>query len=290
MTAAGVGAGAAPDPAPAPVEGDRLSRWWGRRLEGLQAMRARAVLRGLLLGQLALAGALVWTDIAGRAPFASGEPIAPATMAPPDPGDQTRPYDPTRVPVRPDLATRPRAPLPAQADGLEFSTVQVPGAGPALYLRGAIRPGDDARFERHLDGLTDPPARIALHSPGGAVDAALRIGRSIRARGMDAHVLADDACISACPFLLAGGVARSVHRDAWIGLHQVAFVDTLTLSAADAARRIQMLKADVYDYWAEMDVDPAIEAIAMRVPPESAYFLVPEEMTTLRIATTIAED
>jgi hypothetical protein len=272
-----------------PAESGRLSRWSAQQMERLKATQARAVLRAMLLAQLGLAVAIVWTDIAARDPFTSTAPIAPAPMAPPDAGDQTRPYDPTRIPVRPG-ADRPRAPLPAQSEGLEFSTIEVPGHGSALYLRGAIRPGDDARFERHLDGLTEPPARIALHSPGGAVDAALRLGRTIRDRGMDAHVLADDACVSACPFLLAGGVERHVHHDAWVGVHQVAFVDAMTLSAADAARRLQMLKADVYDYWAEMDVDPAIEAIAMRIPPERAYFLLPEELSELRLATEIVGD
>ncbi|MFN3615463.1 MAG: hypothetical protein ACK4WC_13025 [Rubrimonas sp.] len=272
-----------------PGDGDRLSRWSARQMDRLKATRARVVLRALLLGQLGLAVALVWTDIAARDPFASTEPIAPAPTAPPDAGDQTRPYHPTRIPVRPG-ADGPRTPLPAHSEGLQFSRVEVPGHGPALYLRGAIRPGDDARFERHVDGLVEPPARVALHSPGGAVEAALQIGRSIRQRGMDTHVLAEDACVSACPFLLAGGATRSVHRDAWIGLHQVAFVDAAALSAADAARRLQVLKADVYDYWAEMGVDPAIEAIAMRIPPERAYFLLPDELTELRLATAIVGD
>ncbi len=269
--------------------GERAEEWSARQFARLTGMRARSVLRGLLILQVGLAAALVWTDVTGGNLLGAGEPIAPTPRTPIAPGDQTRPHDLTQVPTRPGAAT-PRAPLPSQGEGLEFATVEIPGVGQALYVRGAILPGDDARFERRLDELPEPPRRIALHSPGGAVTTALTIGRSIRARSIATHVLAEDACVSACPFLLAGGVERTVHADAWVGLHQAAFVETATLSAGEAARQMQLLKADVFDYWAEMDVDPSIEVVAMRIPPEQAYFLVPDELTRFGLATVVVAE
>ncbi len=270
--------------APSQGAGDRIERWSARQVDRLKGLRTRAVLRGLLIAQFGLAAALVWTDVTGRNLLGPDLPITSTPTTPFGPGDQTRPHDLTRVPTRPG-AGAPRAPMPASGDGLAFATVEIPGAGPALYLRGAILPGDDARFERWLDEMPEPPARVALHSPGGAVTTALAIGRSIRMREIETHVLAEDACISACPFLLAGGVERIVHREAWVGLHQAAFVETATLSARDAVRQLQVLKADVLDYWSEMNIDPAIEVVAMRIPPEQAYFLLPEELTHFRLST-----
>lgn len=252
----------------------------------LGRITARGTLKALLAAQLALAGLLVWTDIAGRAPLSGGDPIAPAVRDPVGPGDQTRPYSPRMVPRRPG-ADDPAPAMPTPGDGLSFAPT--PGAAALVQVTGAFRAGDDARFEAFLDALATPATGVSLHSPGGDVDAALAIGRAIRARGLSTLVAAGRACVSACPLAFAGGVERTASARAWIGVHQIRFESAGLMTPNQAAYEIQLVQGEVTAFWDDMGVDTKIQTLAMQTPPEQAYYLLPPELTDLRLATAIVD-
>jgi hypothetical protein len=265
------------------------ARAGGAPLRSRSPISARTAMAGLFAVQLLLAGLIVWTDVAGRAPLGGDAPISPVTREPARKGDQTRPYSPREVPRRADVPRGREAPMPAPGEGLAFSRAILPGGGIALEVTGAIAFGDDARFAVYLDAMPAPPDAVALHSPGGSVQAALLIGGMIRARDLSTMVRAGEACISACPLILAGGAVRSVSRQAWIGVHQISFAAPGLMGPAQAAYEVQILKAEMMRFWQEMGVDAGIETLSMAVAPERVYFLLEEELTALNLATRIED-
>jgi hypothetical protein len=62
---------------------------------------------------------------------------------------------------------------------------------------------------------------VELNSPGGSVDAAMKIGRILRKEGPIVDVKKDALCLSACVLTLAGGATRGL--DGTIGIHRPYF-------------------------------------------------------------------
>ncbi|QDL90506.1 hypothetical protein FDP22_01065 [Paroceanicella profunda] len=216
-------------------------------------------------------------------------PDGPLPTAPVSPGDQTRRYDPRAVPRAPGREA-PGGPVrfSDQPGDLTFRFEDGGDLGRVLLLEGRIGAGDSDRLERALDGV-EPPDTVALHSPGGDVREALRMGALIRERGFDTAVTAGAACNSACPLLLASGVERIVSREAWVGMHQAYMAPGTIIPSRDAVISIQALQAEVLAHFEAMGVDPLVQVPALRTPPEEAYFLVPEELERYRLATRITD-
>lgn len=149
-----------------------------------------------------------------------------------------------------------RASPPEGAD-MQFFVVRSgqPGCEPTcpewVSAEGTIVDESPARFKKLLKSLGDRRLPIVVTSPGGDVDAALAIGRMIRARKLDVAVgktrfvgcqpeerdcrANDDKgarhvgiaysgeayCNSACPLMFAGGTRRVVGEWAFLGVHQI---------------------------------------------------------------------
>src|SRR6056297_3234311 len=161
----------------------------------------RRALRAMLVLQVGLALVLAAADFAASVP-APGLPSLPGARppgldAPVAPGDQRRRFAPDRMPVLPAAGDMPSRLLFEMTDE-------------TARLTGTIAQGDAGRFAEWLATRTVAPARVALHSPGGSVTDALEIGRAIREAGLATEVPAERLCLSACPYILAGGVERTV--------------------------------------------------------------------------------
>ena len=117
------------------------------------------------------------------------------------------------------------------------------------WAEGEIRSDTAKRFKTFLKTVGDRKLPVVIQSPGGDLDAALAMGRMIRAKKMDVAVgyttftscaprqKGCDAaktsgytgiaapgfayCNSACPMVLAGGTRRLVGSWAHLGVHQV---------------------------------------------------------------------
>ncbi|WP_352823434.1 hypothetical protein [Mesorhizobium sp. M0203] len=120
-----------------------------------------------------------------------------------------------------------------------------------ISAEGAISASTPVQLKRILKTLGRRKLPIIVNSPGGNVDAALRLGRIIRKNKLDIAVgttkfsdcwpgmkdcrandgkgaayfgIASDGgamCNSACPLMFAGGVGRVVGSWAYLGVHQV---------------------------------------------------------------------
>lgn len=123
-----------------------------------------------------------------------------------------------------------------------------------IWARGEIVSGTPAQFQRLLKRIGRQRLPVVISSPGGNVDAALKLARMIRKRGLDTAVgnalligclpdrkdclkiqkeggvylgvIMPGVCNSACPLVLAGGINRLASENSFVGLHQVTTVYT----------------------------------------------------------------
>ncbi len=238
-------------------------------------------LKGVLIFQLGIGALLVLGDVRsgpGGLALPGFGPTAPAMTEPVRPGDQRRTFDPSRT--RPSTApARDPGDLPER---LVLSRIN----GTTWRLEGGIAPGDAERIADRLAEVQPAPERLVLQSPGGAVDEALTLGRTIRTQGLTTEMLAGEFCLSACPYLLAAGTIRTVADDASVGVHQHYFGENTLLPARFAVEDIQRGQAEVMGYLEEMGIDPLLMRHALATPPDEIYLLLPEELDRYGLRTS----
>lgn len=204
--------------------------------------------------------------------------LRPVFSRRPPKGPASGPIAPICVPPIPTIRVPPPcAPCPRS---LAFEA-----EGDAIRISGQIAVGDADRFLQWLDQTRPAVTRVWLDSSGGSVSDALAIGRTIRSSGYDTVVDAGSVCLSACPYLMAGGVQRRADKGAVIGVHQHYFGQSTILPAFMAIRDLQRAQAGVMDYLTEMDVDLRLMSLGLRTPPEEINVLSPEQMRDLRLVT-----
>lgn len=246
-------------------------------------------LKLVLILQAAIAVFLIGFDVQGRLSleaFLEEEPLA----EPISPGDQVRHYDPSHtIPRYSDPATRPEISLPDDLPPrLEFTLGETDALGPIVMVNGAIAMGDAQRFEAFLASLSSVPRWIAINSPGGIVEEALAIGALIRESAQNTAILAGMACLSSCPYVLAGGVERTVFRNAAVGLHQHFYETPGYMPVFLAVEDIQRSQGATMAYLIEMGVDPGVMVYGLNTPPDDIYVLVESELIASRLATEVA--
>ena len=190
--------------------------------------------------------------------------------------------------------------MPAPVAATTPASMQVVAVAPAY----PGRPPDDRRWLIYLDGPVDPgaTARIAslvarerihyavvyLNSPGGSLVTAMQIGRVLRTHAFDARIgtrTTDPArpaageCYSACPFILAGGVERSLEAGSTIGLHRA----ENRVPIGDEAAFQQVVTAQVVEYLSEMGVHRELANVMSASPHDQVRLLSVDEATQLNL-------
>ncbi|MBJ3762062.1 hypothetical protein ILP92_04795 [Maribius pontilimi] len=248
-----------------------------------------AILKIILGVQIGLGVLLVAGDAAPAWQGLRLGPSAPRLDQPVAPGDQTRRYRPRDLgPGAPGAPFPPTGDMPAR---LVLSDVSI-GGSDALRLVGRIAAGDGARVaeklaERFEDA--DAPRRVYLHSPGGSVLDALDLGRFLRDEGIATALAEGDVCLSACPYLLAGGATREIDEAASVGVHQHYFGQSSVQPAFMAVEDIQRGQGQVMEYLVEMGIDPRIMQPALLTPPNEIYILLPDELRDYGMIEPVAE-
>ncbi|MGR3249447.1 MAG: hypothetical protein ACU0DH_09620 [Paracoccus sp. (in: a-proteobacteria)] len=239
---------------------------------GLFSSPQRAI-KAVLVSQVLMAGAIVGLDVV-RAPGSA----VPGLYAPPAEGPGVRPYRPD---LRPTDPTRPGAPAMRQMpQTLEFAETE-----DMIEIIGQIAPGDADRFVAWLDRARPQARLVALDSSGGSVADALAIGRTIRGAGYATRVADGAVCLSACPYIFAGGLDRQVEQGGVIGVHQHYFGQNTVLPAFMAVGDLQRAQAGVMEFLVEMGVDLRLMTHALRIPPSEINILSPDLMTELSLTT-----
>lgn len=235
------------------------------------------VIRAVLVSQVVMGAAIVGIDMM-RSPGSA----APGLFAPPAQGPSVRPYRPD---LRPSDPSRPGAPaMRPMPDQLEFSE-----GDDLIAITGQIAPGDGDRFVAWLEEARPQATQVALDSSGGSVSDALAIGRSIRSVGLSTTIQDGAVCLSACPYILAGGRERLVEEGGVVGVHQHYFGKNTILPAFMAVADVQRAQASVMDYLDQMGVDLRLMPLALRTPPDEINILTPEQLRDLNVITDAQE-
>ena len=112
---------------------------------------------------------------------------------------------------------------PVNASAAAFDVVKS-GVKADIVVSGELLRGDEERFAA-VAGTLDEDTTVWLAGPGGALQAALRIGTAIRLKGWRTAVQDGASCASACGLMWLGGIRRSVGQGAVVGFH-AAWIET----------------------------------------------------------------
>lgn len=155
-----------------------------------------------------------------------------------------------------------------------------------LAATGTIDPGSAERFAAEIAKRGTYVKTVVLHSPGGSVQDAIRIGRLIRERKFNTQVEDGSYCASSCPLILAGGVERIAGPKAAIGVHQIfAAANIAGAGLADGMNSAQRISAECQRYLRDMGVDSQVWVHAMETPKDELFYFKLDELISHGLAT-----
>jgi hypothetical protein len=179
----------------------------------------------------------------------------------------------------------------------------------AIAAEGTIQldePQRLAAFVGQFQGGRIPQA-LLLHSPGGNVAGALKLGFGLRRlgvrtvvarvgrtdRGVGPVAIGSGICASACLFVLMGGPTRVVPSGSRVVVHASQYTGSATRDLSDGGfinsePNPEAVTLLLQRYASSMGVDPAVVSLAQSVPNASARFLSPSEVARFHLATTTA--
>lgn len=237
----------------------------------------RWAFRGLLIGAI---GVLVldlhdlsrengWWTPEAAAPALPSEPILPPAVT-------------TNAPLP---SSDPRRFVTSDEAELSQPMTFTLGSGGVLSAAGSIEPGTASRFAAEIETRGEYVKVVSLNSPGGALDDAMAMAKTLRQRGISTEIVDGGLCASSCPLLFAGGKTRTAGEKAAIGVHQFYAATTGQTAPAQAMSDAQATTARISRHLAEMGVDPALWLHALDTPPQALYYLSPEELADYRLVT-----
>jgi len=104
-----------------------------------------------------------------------------------------------------------------------------------INISGIIELGEYSRFMAVITASNPTKATVTLHSLGGKIDDAMKIGREIRAREWTTTVI--NTCQSACALIWVAGVTKYLPVRTSVGFHQPYLSETdKTVSIGGVAR------------------------------------------------------
>ncbi|WP_150588276.1 ATP-dependent Clp protease proteolytic subunit [Pandoraea eparura] len=125
------------------------------------------------------------------------------------------------------------------------------------------------------DFIKDSPVNkfLVINSPGGEVDAAMRIGTLVRSYRMAVAVPAKAKCMSSCVYIVAGGLVRWLYGD--VGIHRPYFA-TAPSESFDAA--MKKVVAESKTYFSRMNVSEQLADAMFSTPPDDVHVLSDREL------------
>lgn len=149
----------------------------------------------------------------------------------------------------------------------------------SVIIGGTITSEDrDALLATHEEASASDLRMVILRSEGGDLDAAMEMGRYLRAMEFEAIVLPDTVCYSACVFLLAAGVDKKVQGD--VGIHRPYFTTATSISVSDA---IKATKAEAEAYFEEMNIPSRLAEDMFSIEPANMRILSEAELRDYRL-------
>jgi len=161
---------------------------------------------------------------------------------------------------------------PASA-AVEHATLD--GGTEAILITGEILPGDEATFTQLSRRF--PRATVYLESPGGALMAAIEIGKAVRARRHATAVLDDSTCTSACALIWIAGLPRYLGQRGRLGFH-ASYTD-------NGYRQVEtgVGNAMVGHYLSQLDLSEDATVFATIASPDQMNWLTAENSSEAEI-------
>ena len=153
--------------------------------------------------------------------------------------------------------------------------------------------------------IDDPRVRsiVFLHSPGGGVEASMRLGRMFRKTGVLAIVariepaqagqgpavnLPGARCFSACVYAFMGAKKRIVPPSSLVGIHRMFFYDDgadVAAGGATGKRTFGSARfvAQLADYASAMGVSKDLIYTAEKIDPDHVHIVTPSELKRWRL-------
>lgn len=135
----------------------------------------------------------------------------------------------------------------------------------ALWITGQIAASDVDGVQRYFTDLPAPHL-IGLNSGGGDVDAAMRIGRILRAQEATVIIPQGGMCLSSCALIYIGATTRQNFGE--LGLHRP-YLAGMPRSEAEIVSAVEAMLTHVRAYVAEMGITSEFAEIMINTPPES---------------------
>jgi hypothetical protein len=204
--------------------------------------------------------------------------------------------------------------VPASAE-MNFQLVEIKDAGrcgatclEVISAQGEITEHSADEFLSFLDrtlGKHHLKGIVLLHSPGGNVVGAMKLGRVMRELGAAVVVaraggnaqvmgssirLSPGHCMSACVFVLMGGAKRIVPNPSEVGIHRMFRIEAGRDPAGGANyKRVyasNTIVETLRQYSGLMGVSPSLVDSAERVSPDTVHIVSGVEMRRWRLGTS----
>ncbi len=152
-----------------------------------------------------------------------------------------------------------------------------------IFISGEIKKTDAAKVASIPVGTTKSSLTyFVLDSHGGDIDAAMAIGRRLRADNGYVIVPESAVCASACVFLLAGATSRDVYGRVIVHRPYSTYVGDMSLDLVRAER--EKLQTRIRQYLNDMDVAQQLLDVMDGVPSESGKQLTADELEAFRLS------
>jgi ATP-dependent protease ClpP protease subunit len=166
-----------------------------------------------------------------------------------------------------------------------------------ISIAGLINSGDAIVFQKKIDKLkTDFEkgecrkilkdfkfyGHLDLHSKGGNLNEALKIGQIVRENELQVTVAFNKECFSSCVFILAAGVSRTPWGK--IGIHRPYFDQ---LKGGTSIAEIKAIREEniriMKSYLKKMDISESIMDDMLSIEPDKIKILSEDDLTRYRL-------
>lgn len=137
-----------------------------------------------------------------------------------------------------------------------------------ILISGDIASGDDAAFKRLA--IQYDNAVVALDSPGGLLNPALEIGRTIRIMGFSTLVGSGQLCASSCALIWLAGCQRYMAGSGQVGFHASYISDHGVLLETGVGNAL------IGHYLSQLNLSQKAVIFTTMAPPEDIVWLTPE--------------
>ncbi len=152
-----------------------------------------------------------------------------------------------------------------------------------VHMAGEISVKDVVELKKYIGRSPVGYITLNANSRGGDWEAAMELGKVLRASRSAVMVLDGSICMSACVLVLAGATTRIVDERAKVGIHRPYTQSTKPLTFDEAQVRYRILETQTKQYLRAMNMPESLWDALVSTPPENVRFLSLKEMEAFRL-------